>query len=375
MATETIHEDQKNMKQINITKENVLEATHTTKTTVTEVIRVCKQKFAENINNLETELKKTETELVEKKVVHEAESHKFDAVIAGMNTEIQKHRKNLQTDQTTQEHDNNKQTLEKFVNTNKKHDADITELKKKLTDTQQQEKSGESLSSKNTTRIQDSKNQIVKLTSDLSNIEKELQDLDGRETASKENISYLLSISEEKTGLITRAVDEEFISYTTSFQVPKEMLKPNNTQKARTNAASIQVPKEMLEPNNTQKARTIWPECDFDFDVYNYVEGHSWNTKQKHEYETKLKEYVKNKNLSNKIHKDQEKRIRENVESSVKQGKPLKKKSTAESWCDVSSSQADTSEFSNDEPDISKYSIDQLAAHVQNLTAELRGLS
>jgi len=126
MATETIHEDQKNMKQIDTIKENVLQATHTAKTTVTEVIRVCKQNFAENINNLETELKKTETELVEKKVVHEAESQKFDAVILGMKTEIEQHRKKLQTNQTTQEHINNQQTLEKFVNDNKKHDADIT---------------------------------------------------------------------------------------------------------------------------------------------------------------------------------------------------------------------------------------------------------
>jgi len=367
MATETIHEDQKNMKQIDTIKENVLQATHTAKTTVTEVIRVCKQNFAENINNLETKLKKTETELVEKKVVHEAESRKFDAVIEGMKTDIEQYRNKLQTDQTTQEHINNKQTLEKFVNTNKKHDADITELKKKLTDTQQKQKLGELLSSKNTTLIENSKNQIVKLKSDLINIENELQDLDSRETASKENISCLLSLSEERTGLITRAVDEEFTSYTTSFQVPKEMLKPNNTQKARTNAASIQVPKEMLEPNNTQKARTIWPQCDFDFDVYDYVEGRSWNTKQKQEYATKLKEYVKNNNLWNTNRNDQQKKILENIDLSVRLGKPqaLKQKSTAGSLCNVSSSQAD----------ISKFSIDQLAVHVQNLTAELRGLS
>jgi len=165
----------------------------------------------------------------------------------------------------------------------------------------------------------------------------------------------LIKDSEVKTKSIEEAVDNSFTFYEGEIaeNTVKSVVDGNNSTGT-------------TEPTPGKKTSSfLFPKCPFSFDIIDDPMQKHWSTVQTNEYQNKLEIHAKTQNSDIKLTRKQHDLLMRNVKSSQKQACPLTHKSTtAGSWCDVSASEVDISEFS----------MDELSAHVENLTAELRAL-
>ena len=172
---------------------------------------------------------------------------------------------------------------------------------------------------------------------------------------SDESLVELMKESESKTKTIEEAVNNDFTFY-------EDEISENNAK------IVVDVNNSNGTTKTTPEKKTssgLFPKCPFAFDIIDDPMKKPWSGNQTNEYKLKLYIYARTQNSGRDLDKEQLKRLRENVQSSQKQACPLNHPSkTSESWYDVSASEVDISEFS----------MDELAAHVENLTAELRAL-
>ena len=325
------------------TKKGVREISHLNRNEITDAIRIFRSKFNEQLESLNTELKNKEQLLSSKKSANENVFSTFDADITGLKNKIAEHNEMLQT--TVTNNNNHPITNLDDLNTeNKNCDSEIAELKKTVENSIQEEKDVLILSDKIVESIKQCTSEITGLQDKLQSIVKAEYDFSSSVNSHNDELSDLLVVSELMTSSIEKGVIEEFDNYVECIESDKKSLQ---------NVAAV-VSDVKKQPTQNNGKPTEQQVKDFN----NFIDaralarngGIKLNPKQTGRRETYKREYAQNGQKT--IDKFEDEMVKNTREWKIG------------GFFDVSSSEVDISEFS----------MDELAAHVENLTAELRAL-
>jgi len=360
IATESTMSVTKSLGEVDSIKQVVLSSTHTHKDQITASILEFKSKFNNRIVSLTGELSENNTKTSMMISDNELAKKEFDRSISVLQDILGLEKKKLVQTKTKTNDPTHTKNVENLTSEIQKCDADIQKIKKE----------NESLQTKITsiteqlvltkTEITGMNDDKCKLQTNLTNLSSETATLSASMKTSDDRLVELIISSECQTSLIKTAVEGEFDSYNSSID------------KAKSENAAADIEQPVVYINSTtittvekQRSTQIYKKCPFDFEIID-TPFQKWGTKQTEEYRTKLTEYAKTHNNNNPLSKKQLQQLRENVTSSASKGEPLPRypDKVTGAWCNVSASEVDISEFS----------MDELAAHVENLTAELRAL-
>ena len=206
------------------------------------------------------------------------------------------------------------------------------------------------------------KTEITNWSSKKNDLEKQFQEVKFKVSTfsngmviSDESLVELMKESESKTRTIEEAVNNDFTVY-------EGEISENNAK------IVVDVNKSTGTTKTTPKKKTssdLYTACPFVFEIVDDPITKPWSQPQQKEYQRKYEVYAKSQNNKKELSRPQHAKLMQHVITSGLNGFPHPYKSkTSESWYDVSASEVDISEFS----------MDELAAHVENLTAELRAL-
>jgi len=351
MAIETTPEVVK-ITEVNQIKLNVLDTIHSNKDTITEVIREFKSKFDNNLAESKKELYDKKNELEMKKKSNLDEISRFEKVITDMKNKIQEHEQQVHTDVDNKADIIFQSNLQSLNDENQNNDDDINDLNKTLEKNMEEIEKAETLSKETIQKIQQSKTTLNELSNKFNEIETELEHLKYVETTKITNISELLDISEFNTKFIDAAVDKEFDSYDSSITLKDDSMQENlnsqvNQNPMTTSSQDNGKPNEQQLLEFTNKVNRI---------ALERTNGRPLKVAQINSKQVFINQYKANAKTGELLLNDRILKLDQKDKS--------KKRHTKEALYDVSSSEVDISEFS----------MEELAAHVENLTAELRAL-
>ena len=341
-------------------KKVILLSTHTQKDEITASILEFKSKFNNRIESLTLEL--SENNIKSSKMISDNElaTQEFNRIINVLQENLSLEKKKLLETKTKTNDKTHTKSVENLTSEIHKCDADIQQCKKENESLQTKIKSSTEQLVLTKNEITSMNEEKIKLQTNLTKMLSETATVSASMKTSDDRLVELILGSDLKTSIIKTAVEDEFDSYNSSID------------KAKSENAAADIEQPVVYINSTtittvekQRSTQIYKKCPFDFEIID-TPFQKWGTKQTEEYRTKLTEYAKTHNNNNPLSKKQLQQLRENVTSSASKGEPLPRypDRVTGAWCNVSASEVDISEFS----------MDELAAHVENLTAELRAL-
>jgi len=206
------------------------------------------------------------------------------------------------------------------------------------------------------------KTEITKWSSTKNDLEKQFQEVKFKVSTfsngmviSDESLVELMKESESKTRTIEEAVNNDFTVYEGEISENNAKIVVDGNKSTGTTETTPGKP----------TSSGLFPKCPFEFKIIDDPMQKPWSQAQEKEYQSKLEIHAKIQNSHQKLSRPQHDKLMQHVKESKKNGFPYPYISkTPGTWCDVSASEVDISEFS----------MDELAAHVENLTAELRAL-
>jgi len=354
--------------EVTSTKKIVLDISHRNRDTITIAIRDFRSNFDNRVRQCRDQLESQKTLLSTTEQSNEVENSAFEKEINDLEN-FKKESENTLQKNLTITNDIPSTDLENLNSENQTCDSQISELTKSyetsLKETEEVSKSCNNI----VNELKECTIQMTNFKEQLEKMVKEENDFDSMVDKHNRELSDLLSISESTTNLVEKSLVSEFDSYNSSIN-------SDGTSLSIISEGNIELNRQEHLKKAPEKltSLTVFPECPVVFDIINNDEilnnddringKNKWSEKQKKVYLHALTEHAKGLEPTKKLSKNQNKTIMQNVITSALKGRPEKHTYVDGTWCDVSSSEVDISEFS----------MDELAAHVENLTAELRAL-
>jgi len=342
IATESTMSVTKSLGEVDSIKQVVLSSTHTHKDEITASILEFKSKFNNRIVSLTGELSENNTKTSMMISDNELAKKEFDRSISVLQDILGLEKKKLVQTKTKTNDPTHTKNVENLTSEIQKCDADIQKIKKE----------NESLQTKITsiteqlvltkTEITSMNDDKCKLQTNLTNLSSETATLSASMKTSDDRLVELIISSECQTSLIKTAVEGEFDSYNSSI----------DRTKIENGAEVISyVTPAPVQKNSKPTEQEISKYKEFVTKIANDKNG---NQKLTREQIARIDKYVRQYGANGQTEKD-------NFEREMA---AYSRRKTSGGFFDVSSSEVDISEFS----------MDELAAHVENLTAELRAL-
>jgi len=344
---------QNEVENVITTKENILNNMNEPRKVIIQAISDFKNTFNTKITKLSTifdekkiVLGSLNDEITQQKNSFKSKFKNLEEKIAFMEDKISDTNNKITNDKTHSE------KIQVFLDSDRDCDLEITRLENEndttKTNIEQLEIESESI----TKQIVEIKTKMVSSQTDLDAIILKTNNFSQKVSDSDEHIIENLLNTGIQTMKIDRYVhagNEEYSESITKQNTEAESVIELNPQKA---------PEE-------KNSSTRYKGCPFEFKIIDDLGAKPWSKDQTNEYKNELSKYAIKYNGDRRLNDAQKKSFFGNVSSSQKNGEPLVHNSkTLGTWFDVSSSEVDISEFS----------MDELAAHVENLTAELRAL-
>jgi len=323
-------------------KKVILLSTHTQKDEITASILEFKSKFNNRIESLTLELSENNIKYSQMLSDNELATNEFNRIISVLQENLSLEKKKLLETKNKTNDQKHTKSVENLNSEIQKCDADIQKFKKE----------NESLQTKITSSTEQlvlTKNEITsmneektKLQTNLTKMLSETATVSASMKTSDDRLVELILGSDLKTSIIKTAVEDEFDSYNSSIDITKIE-----------NGAEVisYVTPAPVQKNSKPTEQEISKYKEFVTKIANDKNG---NNKLTREQIARIDKYVRQYGANGQTEKD-------NFEREMA---AYNRRKTGGGFFDVSSSEVDISEFS----------MDELAAHVENLTAELRAL-